>query len=68
MVCILQTEKPSAAKPPDGLGLFGDEDEDDLFGAVKPLVILFPLCSIANMNEQRQIYLLFILNVLVSCN
>lgn len=58
MVCILQTEKLSAAKPPDGLGLFGDEDEDDLFSTVKPLVIMFPLCSIANMNEQRQIFLL----------
>ncbi|XP_073452628.1 WASH complex subunit 2C isoform X1 [Aquarana catesbeiana] len=31
------TEKLSAAKPPDGLGLFGDEDEDDLFSTVKPL-------------------------------
>ncbi|CAI9576871.1 unnamed protein product [Staurois parvus] len=30
------TEKLSAAKQLDGLGLFGDEDEDDLFSAVKP--------------------------------
>lgn len=30
------TEKPSSVKQSEGLGLFGDEDEDDLFSAAKP--------------------------------
>ncbi|XP_072288152.1 WASH complex subunit 2-like, partial [Pyxicephalus adspersus] len=30
------TEKPSAVKQSGGLGLFGDEDEDDLFSTAKP--------------------------------